>query len=173
MYRPRILSCLLVSLICAGCGSVDSTTSQSQAPSSDAAKYFLKDEPAGAQSVAAAKKDAKDGDEITLVGRIGGSDAPFVEGRASFTVVDTSLIPCNERPGDTCDKPWDYCCDTDKLPGSTATVKLVDNDGATLPLDPKNELALKELQTIVVKGKAKRDEAGNLLVLAPAIYVRK
>lgn len=32
---------------------------------------------------------------------------------------------------------------------------------------------MKELQTLVVKGTAKRDEAGNLTVLVPAVFVKK
>jgi hypothetical protein len=117
-----------------------------------------------------AKASAQD---VTLVGRIGGSLSPFVSGRASFTVVDASLVPCSENPGDTCPTPWDYCCDTDKLPAATAVVKLVDADGATVAKDAKRDLGMKELQTVVVKGKAKRDEAGNLTVLAPAVFVKK
>jgi hypothetical protein len=33
-------------------------------------------------------------------------------------------------------------------------------------------LGAKELSTVVVKGKAKRDDAGNLTVLASGVYVR-
>ena len=138
-------------------------------------KHVLAAEPAGAKHVFALREQAsqvKDGEEIVVVGRIGGSKKPFT-GRASFTIVDASLKPCNELEGDTCEEPWDYCCDTDRLPSGIATVKIVDVDGATIGMDAKKDLALLELQTIVVKGKAKRDEAGNLTVLAPAVFVRK
>ena len=82
-------------------------------------------------------------------------------------------MPCSERENDTCKTPWDYCCDTDRLPAGTAVVKVVDDDGKTVALDAKAAMGMKELQTIVVKGKAKRDEAGNLVVLAPAVFVKK
>jgi len=170
----RFYVCLLAGVLvyCAGCASANNPGG-ALTPSPEAAKYLLSAEPASAQAVAAAKKEVKDGDDVTLIGRIGGSESPFVSGRASFTIVDTGLVPCSERPGDTCATPWDYCCDTDQLPASTASVKVVDDAGKTLAIDAKSGLGLKELQTVVVKGKAKRDEAGNLSVSASGIFVKK
>ena len=158
---------------CVGCGSTAGPRADSAAPAASVAPYFLTDEPSGAQSVVEAKASAKDGEEVTLVGRIGGSQSPFVAGRAAFTVVDASLVPCSERANDSCKTPWDYCCDTDRLPGGTAVVKVVEADGNTLAKDARKELGLKELQTVIVKGTAKRDEAGNLTVLAPAVFVKR
>jgi hypothetical protein len=169
MHRFILTLPLFAAFACLGCNSSSQPT---VALAPEAEKYLLKTEPAEAQPVATAKKDAKDGDSITLVGRIGGSESPFVNGRASFTIVDTKLVPCSERPGDSCTTPWDYCCDTDQLADCTAAVKLVDEEGKTLPVDAKTGLGLKELQTIVVQGKAKRDEAGNLSVLASGIFVK-
>lgn len=154
-----------------GCSS-SSPTGNSASPPAGVAQYFLTAEPAAAKSVVDAKKSAQDGEEVTLVGRIGGSESPFVSGRASFTVVDLSLVPCSERPGDSCKTPWDYCCDTDTLPSSTAVVKIVDGEGKTVAKDAQKDLGMKELQTVTVKGKAKRDEAGNLVVLASAVFVK-
>ncbi len=147
--------------------------SASSTPSVDGTKYLLAKSPEASKDVIAAREAAKDGDEIVIEGRIGGDVNPWVDGRAAFTIVDRTLIPCNERPGDTCEVPWDYCCDTDRLPSGTATVKIVDAEGSTLAKDAKQDLALKELQTVVIKGKAKRDDAGNLIVLAPAVFVKK
>ncbi len=39
--------------------------------------------------------------------------------------------------------------------------------------DAKRLLDLKELSTVVVKGKAQRDDAGNLTVLASGVYLKK
>jgi hypothetical protein len=164
---------LLLSGLCLWVGCTSSNNPGTTTVSPEAAKYLLAAEPTAAQAVATAKKEVKDGDDVTLIGRIGGSESPFVAGRASFTIVDTKLVPCSERPGDSCPTPWDYCCDTDQLPSSTASIKVVDESGKTLAIDAKSGLGLKELQTIVVKGKAKRDEAGNLSVLASGIFVKK
>jgi len=136
-------------------------------------EYALTAEPANAKSVVDLRKDAKDGDTITIVGRIGGSKKPFVDGRAMFTIVDTSLKPCNEKDDDACKFPWDYCCDLDVLPQSIATIKIVSPDGKTISGDARTLLNVKELQTVVVQGIAKRDEAGNLTVQATGLYVRK
>jgi hypothetical protein len=158
--------------VCVGCSSGTSSP-MSNGPTAQARQYLLLEEPAAAKSVSEAKESAQDGEEVTLVGRIGGSDHPFVSGRASFTIVDTSLVPCNEKEGDMCKTPWDYCCDSDRLPAATAVVKVVDDSGKTLAMDAKKELGMTELQTVVVTGKAKRDDAGNLTVLAPAVYVKR
>jgi len=155
--------------LAAGCSS-SSPTAGDASPPAEAAQYFLTEAPVAAKSVVDAKKSAQDGEEVTLVGRIGGSESPFVSGRASFTIVDVSLVPCNEGPSDSCETPWDYCCSTD-LPQATAVVKIVDADGKTIAKDAKKDLGMKELQTVTVKGKAKRDEAGNLVVSAPAVFV--
>ncbi len=39
--------------------------------------------------------------------------------------------------------------------------------------DARELLKVKELSTVVVKGKAKRDDAGNLTILASGVYVKK
>ena len=64
------------------------------------------EEPADAKSVVDVRKAAKDGDEVTIIGRIGGDVDPWVKGRAAFLIVDHSLEPCSEaretaarRPG--------------------------------------------------------------------------
>ena len=172
-FAKLTFAALVLGSLALGMGCTPSSlTADSASPSAEVAKYFLDEEPAAAKSVVDAKKSAQDGEEVTLVGRIGGSESPFVSGRASFTVVDLSLVPCNERPGDSCKTPWDYCCDTDILPASTAVVKIIDGEGKTVAKDAQKDLGMKELQTVTVKGKAKRDEAGNLVVLASAVFVK-
>jgi hypothetical protein len=134
--------------------------------------YRLNEEPAGAKDIKEAKESVKNDEEVTLVGRIGGDVKPFVRGVSAFTIVDRSLKPCNEHDDDACETPWDYCCDTDLLQAARATVKIVDSDGKTIAKDAKDLLGVKELETVVVRGKAVRDEAGNLTVLATGVYVR-
>ena len=98
---------------------------------------------------------------------------PWVEGRAAFSIVDNSLKACSDIPGDMCKKPWDYCCETPKLPSSTALIKVVGEDGNLVKADARKLLGVKELSTVVVRGKAQRDDTGNLTVLATGIYVAK
>lgn len=157
--------------IFAGCNK-SPTADEAAAPSAEGAAYRLDSEPAGAKGVKEVRAAAEDGDKVTVVGRIGGDTNPWIEGQAAFLVVDTSLKPCNERDDDGCETPWDYCCDLDTLPQSKAMVKVMGEDGRPLAVDARKLLGLKELQTVVVRGLARRDEAGNLTVLADGVFVR-
>ena len=97
---------------------------------------------------------------------------PWVQGRAAFVIADLSLKACSERPGDTCPTPWDFCCETG-IAESKATIKIVDDAGETIAKDARDLLAVKELSTVTIRGQAKRDEAGNLTVLAKGVYVKR
>jgi hypothetical protein len=153
-----------------GCGTSSTSPAANSAASAEGAAYRLSAEPAAAQGVKAAKEAAKNQDEIVMVGRIGGDTNPWIEGQAAFLIVDSALKPCSEDEG--CPTPWDYCCDAGDLPANKAMVKVVDGSGQTVATDARKLLGLKELQTVVVHGRAKRDEAGNLTVLADGVFVR-
>jgi hypothetical protein len=133
-------------------------------------KFLLKEQPKDAADVLAVRKDAKDRQEVVVVGRIGGRVNPWVKGSAVFSIVDRSLKPCNEIPGDTCETPWDYCCATD-LPKATLMVMVTDEQGKILKKDARELLGVKELDTVVVRGTAKRDKAGNVSILASKMFV--
>lgn len=165
------LSALCSCLTLAGC-SQDAPTPTAE-PVVDGSRFLLRDEPDGAADVIKAREDAKDGDEVVLEGRIGGGANPWIQGRAAFSIVDGSLKACSDIPGDECEKPWDYCCETHKLPTSMALIKVVDDDGSLVKADAKQLLDVKELSTVVVQGKVQRDDAGNLTVLATGVYVKQ
>lgn len=170
--RKLLSVCLIATpFALVGCGT-SPTPDVASGPSAAGKAFVLETEPAEAQGVKDARADSQDADEVTVVGRIGGDTNPWIEGQAAFLVVDSSLKPCNEKDDDGCPTPWDYCCDADSLLTHKALVKIVDADGKTIPTDARKLLGLKELQTVVVHGKAKRDESGNLTVLADGIYVR-
>jgi len=140
------------------------------APKADAAQ-LLKKEPKGAVDVLALRKDVKDQQDVVVVGRIGGRVNPWVKGTAVFPIVDRSLKACNEIPGDTCKTPWDFCCETN-VPKATVLVMFVDENGKVIKQDPREMFHVKELQTVVIQGKAKRDKAGNVTILASTIHIR-
>lgn len=168
-----IPGCLLFAAGCTEESSTTTETSNAPAPSVDGSKYLLNEEPSEVATVIEAREKSVDGEDIALVGRIGGSINPWIEGRAAFSIVDPTLKACSDIPGDECKIPWDYCCETQKLPTSMAFVKFVDDDGRPLKTDARKLLSLKELQTVVVRGKAQRDDAGNLTVLASGLFVRE
>lgn len=175
----RSIVCLLALGLFVGCGQKDSSTASKdktsgKTPSTTSAEgkeYVLSAEPQGAKGVLEARKETKSGDDIVLVGRIAGSEKPFVDGRASFMVTDLSIKPCEADEG--CPTPWDCCCTpTEELLPATAHVKFVGPDGKTLPVAAQKLLGVKELAVVVVKGKADRDDKGNLTVVANGLYQR-
>jgi len=169
--------CLSLIGIVTGCGQEQSapveTAGSETVQAVDGAQFLLTVEPDGAGDVISVRKDAKDAEEIVIVGRIGGSRNPWIKGRAAFSIVDPSLRACSDIPGDKCKFPWDYCCETDKLPAAMVLVKFVDEQGNVVKADARELLELKELQTVVIRGKAQRDEEGNLTVLASGLFVKE
>lgn len=148
----------------AGCGG-------GSGPAAGPERAYLADtEPAGAVDVGQARKSAVDQEDVVLVGRIGGSASPFVQGLAAFTIVDLAVPHCTAEEG--CPTPWDYCCEQDQVKKSIATVKIVDAAGQPLARDARELLGVKELSTVVVRGKAQRDAQGNLSVLASQVFVK-
>lgn len=152
-----------------GCGG-DGSPSTSAAPSRDTT-YVASREPAGAIAVGDARESAKDKNEVAVVGRIGGSAEPFVEGIAAFTIVDLKVPYCAADEG--CPTPWDYCCEQNEVKKNIAMVKVVDGQGAPVAQDARQLLGVEELNTVVVHGEAQRDAQGNFAVLADKVFVKE
>lgn len=171
-------ACLAIAGLVLGCSEQNSNPTVGQAESSTAAsvdgsKFLLSAEPQEVNDVIKVRKEAGDGDDVVIMGRIGGSENPWIDGRAAFSIVDLSLKACSDIPGDTCPKPWDYCCETPNLPEATALVKVVDEDGGVVKADARELLDVQELSTVIIDGKAQRDDAGNLTVLAKGVFVKQ
>src|SRR5947208_11897279 len=89
-------------ILCAGCNQSSSPVASNSAPPVSGAKYLLTAEPAGAKGVSDVRQGATDGDDVVIVGRIGGSTKPWVAGRAAFQIVDPALKSCQDTEGDNC-----------------------------------------------------------------------
>lgn len=173
----RFIGVVLLLAAAGGCGRdiaipADADRSPASEPAIDGRRYLLAEEPDGAQEVISARQSVADDEDVVIVGRIGGSRDPWVEGRAAFSVVDNSLKACSDREGDHCPYPWDYCCESAGLPQAKVLVKIVDEHGRLVEADARKLLNVQELQTVVVRGKAQRDEAGNLTVLASGVFIK-
>ncbi len=171
MYKTLTLIALL--LLAVGCKPADVVTGPTGVGDSQAAnpsQYVAESEPAGAMPVGEARQTVQDDQAVTLVGLIGGSSKPFIDGIAAFTIVDAKVPYCAAEEG--CPTPWDYCCETDAVKENIATIKIVDDAGNPVAQDARELLNVKELSTVVVQGKAKRDDQGNLSVAASKIFVR-
>ncbi len=164
--------CLAASLLAvAGCQkNSDVATIESPDQVGSSSEYVVAMEPTGAMPVGEAREASEDGQDVTLVGLIGGSPEPFVDGLAAFTIVDPKVPYCAADEG--CPTPWDYCCHMDDVKDNIATIKIVDESGAPVARDARELLGVKELSTVVVKGKAKRDDQGNLSVATSEVFVR-
>lgn len=154
----------------AGCNSSPVLQESETKGDSASSQYLAVVEPAGALPVGEARKSVKDDQAVTLVGIIGGSSEPFVDGLAAFTIVDPKVPYCSADEG--CPTPWDYCCTQDQVKGNIATVKIVDDAGKPVAADARKMLNVKELSTVVVQGTARRDDQGNLTVAASKVIVR-
>lgn len=139
------------------------------------ANLFLAERPAGAKELRDAKAAAKKGDPIVFRARIGGRSAPFVKDRSICIVIDDRLKSCDEIPGDTCPKPWDYCCEPkESLKASVATLQVVGADGKPLKVAIEGANGLKPLSKVVVKGTvAEAGPDGLLVVNAEGIFLEK
>ncbi len=178
MLRSILASTLLLTLL-AGCGPSDPATERTGGRADGSANradpaalaagkgYVLPTEPAQGKGVIDVRKQAKDGEEVVVVGRVGGSSKPFTEGRAAFLLVDASFLPGE------CECPWDYC-DTDRkqLVAGRLSVKFVGADGKTVANGARGMFGIKELSTVVIRGKVQRDDKDNVIVVASGIFVR-
>ena len=165
-YLPMLIA-LAVSTSCVvGCGVSTETTAAIAPP----IRFRLANEPAGAIGVLEAKDQARNGEPIVVVGRLGGGPTAWVDGRAAFLLVDTLCVPsCDEK--DDCGAGCPDCAR--ELTASSAMVKFVGADGKILPTDARELLGVKAQDTVVVQGVANRDAMGNVSVAADGIYIRR
>lgn len=154
-----------------GCGTSpappNAATSQ---PSEQGRRFLTAVEPDSAIAVGEARQTLQSGEDVTLVGLIGGTREPFVDGLAAFTVVDESVPYC--APEEGCPTPWDYCCQQHQVKDNIATVKMVDYAGNPIAGDARELLGVNELSTVVIQGTCTRDDNGNLTVAADKVFVR-
>ena len=135
---------------------------------------FTDKAPNGAIELAAAKKTAKPGDEVTVRGRIAGHAEPLAPNRAILTLLDAAVVTCDKMPGDSCTTPWDACCEPrESLQASTATIQVVDASGKPLKTGLRGVHGIEPLKELVVTGKVKDAAGGNTLVIdATRIHVK-
>jgi hypothetical protein len=172
LNHVKIWGLLIAAALLAGCAKSNDSAAPSASDGASGgadASYLLVDKPADSQPVGAARKSENNEEEVAVEGRIGGSEAPFVDGLAAFTIVDPAIPHCSVEEG--CPTPWDYCCETDRVKDNSALVKIVGPDGKPVAKDARELLGVKELARVVVRGKAQRDEQGNLTVLAEKVHV--
>ena len=175
-----LLICSLTIVTATGCGtaanSATNTTSNTTTTAADidASQYQLAEEPADAIGVIAARESAVDGAPLVLVGRVGGSAKPWIDGRAAFTLLDASMsvVAEGEDSGEEGEICMGDCCALERK-GCTTLAKVVDSQGKLVPMDSRELLGLKESDMVVVQGTAQKDQTGNFVMLATGVFIRK
>jgi hypothetical protein len=176
------LSSLLLSLsllTLSACDKKESTSPAAPPASSGAAaqlsSLITPTEPGPAIAVVEARQDPTPGKEITVTGRIMGAMEVLADNRAILTLADPSkLTACSDIPGDSCETPWDNCCDDkDLVKQSILSIQAVDESGKILTTGFRGLGGIKELSTITVKGTiAPGSNKDVLMVNASLIYVK-
>lgn len=100
---------LFAGVVVVGCSQEEQTSTTASTVVIDGSKYLLDSEPEGVKGVREVREAAKDQDDVVVVGRIGGSENPWVDGIAAFSIVDPVMKHCGELGDDGCPKPWDFC----------------------------------------------------------------
>ncbi len=123
--------------------------------------------------------------DVVLVGSVGGvanpsdqshPEFPFAKGKAIFFLADPAAVAEMEEhehkhaPGEECA----FCAaHAGESAHMLAVIQFTDEQGKTLPVDARDLFELKEKETVVVRGKAKVDPSGMLVVDATGLYVRR
>jgi hypothetical protein len=158
---PLLVLAPLFTLL-AACSSEEAPASKAAAPSPHLLKVDLVD----AVSVLDAKK-REPGAEIGVVGRV------KHVAKGTIVLVDDSLDYCGESEAtmDGCATPWDYCCeDPDEVEAGTIVVKAQTADGKPVA---KDQLGVRPLDLVAVRGKLEKDAKGDWSIVAHQGWFRR
>lgn len=125
----------------------------------------------GVLTVKDAHAKANEAKNIVVEGRV----RDFVNGVATFTMLDRSIQSCTEK-GEKCETPWDLCGNMytpKQVSDASATVKVIGSGKAPIRSDIKGVKGIDHLTPVVVEGSGKVDEDGNLTIKATKVYVKQ
>ncbi len=171
VFSGLTLVLVAFALTITGCDeNPQSTTTTAPPDAGTRTSWKLDAMPGGAIAVAQAKAGAKEGDQITIEGRIGGRSEPITASSGLFVIMDPSIPSCADNPEDGCAKPWDYCCETpETISANAATIQLRDAEGKPITLADGD---LTPLNRVAVVGTvAPRPNSDTLVVYATGLYV--
>ena len=175
MKLPTIITAFAaVTLV--SCNSKDNGDADAKPPSVDLSlqAVLLASVPDGAVTITEARKNPTPGTEVVISGKIMGKMDPFVKGRALLTLGDPSkIVSCDLMPEDSCETPWDVCCDDPAtIAKSIVAIQVLGDDGRPLKHGLKGLGGMRELSSLVVKGTvAEGSSANNLLINATGIHI--
>ena len=160
-----------------GCDGSSSGTTASNTTSPamviPAAHFMSGEKPANAPMLTEVKAASKISDKVMFEARVGGRAKVFVDDMAIFLAADPRLVSCDQRPGDHCPVPWDYCCENaDALKKGMATIQIIDDAGLPYEVTAEGQGGIEPLKTVVVTGiVSAKDPEGNFVVDASSVWV--
>jgi hypothetical protein len=138
-------------------------------------ELVLAEEPANALPLAAARgKLGLEPKPIVVVGRIGGKGVdPFLEGKASFSLVEIPADDHAKKPGHDADNcPF---CKKRQANATMAAVQFLGADGKPIPLDARGLFNVAAGRDVVIRGSGVFDPKLGVPIIqvtAEAIFVR-
>lgn len=114
--------------------------------------FVLAEEPAGALPLAQARgKLGLEPKPIVIAGRIGGKGTePFLEGKASFSLMEIPADDHASKPGHDADNcPF---CKKRRANATMAAVQFLGADGKPIPVDARKLFGVEKDQDVVVRG---------------------
>ena len=113
--------------------------------------------------------------EIVVLGTIGGVADPWEKGRAAFMIADPSTASVEDEDAHVCTDESCPFCAKNKTPESEmlALVRFVDERGQVIAVDARELFGLRADDLVVVRGRARVDELGYLVVVADGLYIRR
>jgi len=165
MLRLGSIATAAILLCTLGCGASSSAyLAQREA-------LLLLDEPSGAIGVLDLSETIDGEEDVVVVGQIGGVTDPWSPGLANFVIADPIAVIEGEGHPESCDCP--FCKKSAEQAEGLALVQFLDEQGEVLRVDAQKLFDLEEDQMVVVRGRARMDELGHLVVAARGLYVRR
>lgn len=131
-------------------------------------RFLASEEPNDPLDVQQVRSTSKNDDVVVVVGRVGGSAKPFVDGLGVFTIVDLKIPTCSSDPNCSVD----CSVSPEELKQSLATIKLIDDSGTLVGKDSRELVPVLVNSIVVVQGRASVDTHGNLTILAQNLAIR-
>ena len=130
--------------------------------------FYLETPPSGAVEVAALRS-LESGSTVTVRGDI--QDFAPVGGKAVLSLYDHALLSCDEKPGDQCQTPWDFCCVPDAEIAKASAMVEFRQEGRLVSANLDGFHGMTYLSDVIVVGTLQLDEAGNARITATGIHV--
>ena len=183
MKLTSILLATIIPFAVISCGDSEKSDAKAETSKSSANEtkdkpsldfILLKEKPADAIKISELRTNHKAGEKVTFSGQVIGSSDVFIDGLAVMIMGDpTKMKTCNLIPGDSCQTPWDVCCDDpDLVKANIVSVQILDPSGAPIKAGLKGLSGIKEMSDLTITGVIEESSnKENMIVNATGIYV--